>query len=80
MLHLFVTISLIGTILIQQSEGGGLGIGGSSQSALFTARGSANFLTKITGILATIFIINCLVYFSLMSLFAQNFRAQVVYS
>jgi preprotein translocase subunit SecG len=51
-----VAASLVGTILMQRSEGGGLGVGGSS-SGFMTARGAADFLTRSTAVLATIFII-----------------------
>lgn len=50
-----VAASLVGTILMQRSEGGGLGVGGSS-SGFMTARGAADFLTRSTAVLATIFI------------------------
>src|ERR1044071_3662656 len=51
-----IAISLIGTILMQRSEGGGLGVGGSS-SGFMTARGAADFLTRATAILGGLFII-----------------------
>ncbi|HET9810948.1 MAG TPA: preprotein translocase subunit SecG [Sphingomicrobium sp.] len=51
-----VAASLVGTILMQRSEGGGLGVGGSS-SGFMTARGAADFLTRSTAVLATIFIV-----------------------
>jgi preprotein translocase subunit SecG len=51
-----VAIALVGTILMQQSEGGGLGVGGSS-SGFMTARGAADFLSRSTAVLAGIFII-----------------------
>jgi preprotein translocase subunit SecG len=51
-----IAISLIGTILMQRSEGGGLGVGGSS-SGFMTARGAADFLTRSTAILGGIFIV-----------------------
>ncbi|MFL6730350.1 MAG: preprotein translocase subunit SecG [Sphingomicrobium sp.] len=51
-----VAISLIGTILMQRSEGGGLGVGGSS-SGFMTARGAADFLTRSTAILGGLFIV-----------------------
>ena len=50
-----VAISLIGTILMQRSEGGGLGVGGSS-SGFMTARGAADFLTRSTAVLGGMFI------------------------
>jgi preprotein translocase subunit SecG len=51
-----IAISLIGVILMQRSEGGGLGVGGSS-SGFMTARGAADFLTRATSVLGGIFII-----------------------
>ena len=52
---------MIGVVLIQRSEGGALGIGGGGPGAMFSARGSANFLTRVTAVLAAIFIILSLV-------------------
>ncbi|MCX7383127.1 MAG: preprotein translocase subunit SecG [Alphaproteobacteria bacterium] len=55
-IHLFVTIALIGIVLIQRSEGGGLGIGTSQGMGSFMGgRGTANLLTRTTAILATLF-------------------------
>ena len=51
-----VAAALVGVILMQRSEGGGLGVGGSS-SGFMTARGAADLLTRSTAVLATIFII-----------------------
>jgi len=51
-----VATALVAVILMQRSEGGGLGVGGSS-SGFMTARGAADFLTRSTAVLATIFII-----------------------
>jgi preprotein translocase subunit SecG len=54
--HLFVTLALIGVVLIQRSEGGGLGIGSSQgMGAFMTGRGTANLLTRATAVLATLF-------------------------
>ena len=54
--HLFVTVALIGVVLIQRSEGGGLGIGSSQgMGAFMGGRGTANLLTRTTAILAAIF-------------------------
>lgn len=50
-----IAATLVGVILMQQSEGGGLGMGG-SPSGLMSARGAANFLTRATGILAVTFV------------------------
>jgi len=54
--ELFVTLALIGIVLIQRSEGGGLGIGGSQGMGSFmSGRGTANLLTRTTAILAGVF-------------------------
>jgi preprotein translocase subunit SecG len=50
-----VATSLVVVILMQRSEGGGLGVGGSS-SGFMTARGAADFLTRSTSILGGTFI------------------------
>lgn len=62
-LFLFLTVvqalvgaALVGVILVQRSEGGGLGVGG-SPSGFMSARGAADFLTRSTAILATIFVV-----------------------
>lgn len=51
-----IAIALIGVILMQRSEGGGLGVGGSS-SGFMTARGAADFLTRSTAFLGGAFIV-----------------------
>jgi preprotein translocase subunit SecG len=55
-LHLFVTLAMIGVVLIQRSEGGGLGIGTTQgMGAFMSGRGTANLLTRTTAILGTLF-------------------------
>jgi preprotein translocase subunit SecG len=57
-IHLFVTIAMIGVVLIQRSEGGGLGIGTTQGMGSFmSGRGTANLLTRATAILAAIFMV-----------------------
>jgi preprotein translocase subunit SecG len=51
-----IAIALISVILMQRSEGGGLGVGGSS-SGFMTARGAADFLTRSTAVLGGLFIV-----------------------
>jgi preprotein translocase subunit SecG len=51
-----IAVTLIGVILMQRSEGGGLGVGGSS-SGFMTARGAADFLTRATAVLGGLFIV-----------------------
>src|SRR5882724_1726574 len=51
-----VAATLVAVILMQRSEGGGLGVGGSS-AGLMTARGAADFLTRSTSVLGAMFIV-----------------------
>lgn len=63
--HLMVVLALVGVVLLQRSEGGGLGIGGGS--GFMTARGAANALTRATAILAAVFFATSLI----LSMFAR---------
>ncbi|WP_174285841.1 preprotein translocase subunit SecG [Sphingomonas bacterium] len=54
--HAIIAAALVAVILMQKSEGGGLGMGG-SPSGLMSARGAADFLTRATGILAGAFVL-----------------------
>jgi preprotein translocase subunit SecG len=51
-----IAASLVAVILMQRSEGGGLGVGGSS-SGFMTARGAADFLTRSTAVLGAAFVV-----------------------
>ena len=52
-IHILIAVSLVAVILLQRSEGGGLGIGGSTSGGGFmTARGTANLMTRATTFLA----------------------------
>lgn len=53
-IHLMIVIALVGVVLLQRSEGGGLGIGGGNA---MSARGAANPLTRITVILGAAFFV-----------------------
>ena len=57
-IHLILALLLIGVVLLQRSEGGGLGMGGGGGA--ISARGAANALTKLTWIFAIGFIITSL--------------------
>ncbi|TCU09957.1 preprotein translocase subunit SecG [Rhizobium sullae] len=57
-IHLMIVLALVGVVLIQRSEGGGLGIGGGS--GFMSARGTANALTRTTAILAALFFVTSL--------------------
>ena len=60
-IHLLLAVTLIGVILIQRSEGGGLGIGGGNMGGMMSARGTANLLTRTTAIIAGCFMVTSLV-------------------
>ncbi len=51
-----VAAALVSVILMQRSEGGGLGVGGSS-SGFMTARGASDFLTRSTAVLGGLFVL-----------------------
>ena len=75
-LHLLIAIFLVAFILLQRSSGGaldGLG-GGNSASSFLTARGTGNFLTKATAILATLFFVTSMS----LSLYYKGHVGQVV--
>ena len=55
-LNIVTAILLVGVILLQKSEGGALGLG-VSQDSFISSRSAGSFLTKLTAILATLFII-----------------------
>ena len=62
-IHVFLAICIIIAVLLQKSEGGGLGIGGSGGAGggFMTARGTANFMTKLTAFLGGCFFITSIV-------------------
>ena len=60
-IHAILALTLIVIILLQRSDGGALGgIGGGSFSGMLTGRSSANFLTKLTAVIAALFLGNSL--------------------
>ncbi len=67
-IHLLLALAMIGVVLLQKSEGGGLGIGGGGGSGggsggmggFLSGRGSANLLTRTTAVLAGLFMISSL--------------------
>jgi preprotein translocase subunit SecG len=65
-IHLLIVIAMVGVVLMQRSEGGGLGIGGGS--GFMSARGAANALTRTTAILAAAFFATSLA----LSLYARG--------
>ncbi|MFH0302526.1 preprotein translocase subunit SecG [Bradyrhizobium sp. 31Argb] len=51
--HLMIVSVMIGAVLLQKSEGGGLGMGGGA--GFMSSRGTANLLTRTTAVLAVLF-------------------------
>jgi preprotein translocase subunit SecG len=58
--HVIITLALIGMVLIQRSDSDGFGLGSGSGSNLLSGRSAANLLTRTTAILAALFIANSL--------------------
>jgi preprotein translocase subunit SecG len=61
-LHVIVALAVIGLVLLQHGKGAdmGSGFGGGSSGSLFGASGSANFLSRATAVLATVFFLTSL--------------------
>lgn len=60
--HLIVAVAIVILVLLQQGKGSDMGaaFGGGSSQSLFGARGSANFLSRTTSILTTVFFLSSL--------------------
>ena len=67
LINIISAILLIIVILLQKSEGGALGLG-ASQDSFISSRSASNFLSKTTGIIATLFIITSI----LMTILSQK--------
>ena len=59
-LNIILAVMLIGSILLQKSEGGALGLG-ASQESFISSRSAGSFLTKTTALIATLFIITSII-------------------
>jgi len=61
-LHVLVALSIIGLVLLQHGKGAdmGSGFGSGASGSLFGATGSANFLSRATAVLATLFFVTSL--------------------
>ncbi len=73
-MHVLLALSIVGLVLLQRSEGGGLGMGGGGggggaggMSGLMSARGTANLLTRATAIVAALFFASSLILSMLVS-------------
>jgi preprotein translocase subunit SecG len=60
--HVLIAVAIIGLVLLQHGKGAdmGSGFGGGASSSLFGATGSANFLSRATAVLATLFFLTSL--------------------
>ena len=63
-INIILAFILVGSVLLQRSEGGALGLG-VSQDNFTSSRSVGTFLTKFTAIIATLFIINSLILVAL---------------
>jgi preprotein translocase subunit SecG len=61
-IHLMVAIALVGLVLMQQGKGAetGASFGSGASGTVFGSQGSATFLSRLTGILATVFFVTSL--------------------
>ena len=73
-IHVVLAICIICAVLLQKSEGGGLGIGGSQSGGFMTSRGTANTLTKITTIVGALFFITSIL---LAILSGSNYKPSI---
>jgi preprotein translocase subunit SecG len=60
--HILVALAIIGLVLMQHGKGADMGaaFGSGASGSLFGATGSANFLSRTTGVLAAVFFITSL--------------------
>lgn len=72
--HLLIAAGLVGVVLLQRSEGGALGIGGSGGGGggFLTGRGTANLLTRVTAGLAAAFFVTSMA----LTMMAQSSTSQ----
>lgn len=68
-IHVLLSLAIIGLVLLQRGKGAeaGAALGGGASGSMFGARGAANFLSRSTAILATLFIISSLVLANMAS-------------
>ena len=81
-IHVILAICIICAVLLQKSEGGGLGIGGSSSAGggFMTARGTANFMTKLTAFLGACFFLTSIILALLSNENSSSISKEVVKS
>ena len=78
-IHIILAVCIICAVLLQKSEGGGLGIGGSGGAGggFMTARGTANFMTKLTAFLGGCFFLTSIILALLSSNNAPSIANEV---
>ena len=78
-IHIILAVCIICAVLLQKSEGGGLGIGGSGGAGggFMTARGTANFMTKLTAFLGGCFFLTSIILALLSSNDAPSIANEV---
>ena len=78
-IHVILAICIICAVLLQKSEGGGLGIGGSGGAGggFMTARGPANFMTKLTAFLGGCFFLTSIILALLSSQDSKSIATEV---
>lgn len=70
--HILACLAMIGLVLVQKSEGGGLGIGGGGTNSLMSGRGAAGALVRTTMIFGAIFFATSLILTSLANRQSDN--------
>ena len=78
-IHIILAVCIICAVLLQKSEGGGLGIGGSGGAGggFMTSRGTANFMTKLTAFLGGCFFLTSIILALLSSNNAPSIANEV---
>lgn len=71
-IHILACLAMIGLVLVQKSEGGGLGIGGGAGNSLMSGRGAAGALVRTTMIFGAIFFATSLILTSIANRQADN--------
>lgn len=71
-IHILACLAMIGLVLVQKSEGGGLGIGGGGGNSLMSGRGAAGALVRTTMIFGGIFFVTSLILTAIANRGADN--------
>ena len=71
-IHILACLAMIGLVLVQKSEGGGLGIGGGGANSLMSGRGAAGAIVRTTIIIGGIFFVTSLALTSIANRSSDN--------